>query len=465
MRDILVTLIVFGSLPFYFKEPYLGLLMWIWISVMNPHTQGWGFATTFPFAAVIGATLLVSLLVTKKQKDLPITAVTVTFLIFVFWINVSTLFALHPDFVYPQWIKVMKIMLMIVVTLMILKSRKQVQAFMWILVFSLGFYGVKGGIFTLISGGQFRVWGPENTFIGGNNEIALALIFCIPLMHYLQMTSSNRWLRYALTASMLLCALAALGSYSRGALLALMAMGLFLLMKSNKKLLVAPLLILAVPLLFLFMPAQWTERMDTINTYQADSSAMGRINAWWMTFNLAKARPLVGGGFEIYDSETFERFAPVPTDVHAAHSIYFQALGEHGFVGLGLYLLLGFLTWRCAAWIVRSTVGRDDLKWASHLANMAQVSIIGFAIGGAFLSLLYFDVPYYLMAVVVATRVIVEKELKGSSVPRRLSRESADIKSDLDNPRFAQWLSLPASHGKALGLGHSAQQTSIVGQN
>jgi putative inorganic carbon (HCO3(-)) transporter len=205
MRDILVTLIVFGSLPFFFKEPYIGLLMWIWLSVMNPHTQGWGFATTFPFAAIIAATLLVSLLLTKKSKNLPVTPVTVTFLVFVAWINVSTVFALHPEFIYPQWIKVMKIMMMIVVTIMILKSKKHVQAFMWMLVFSLGYYGVKGGIFTITSGGQFRVWGPDNTFIGGNNEIALALVFCIPLMHYVQMTSSNKWLRRGLTVSMLLC--------------------------------------------------------------------------------------------------------------------------------------------------------------------------------------------------------------------------------------------------------------------
>jgi putative inorganic carbon (HCO3(-)) transporter len=346
-----------------------------------------------------------------------------------------------------------------------LKSKNHVQAFMWMLVFSLGYYGVKGGIFTITSGGQFRVWGPDNTFIGGNNEIALALVFCIPLMHYVQMTSSNKWLRRGLTVSMLLCALAALGSYSRGALLAITAMGIFLLLKSNKKWLMGTLLILAVPLLLIFMPQQWTERMDTINTYKDDASAMGRINAWWMAFNLAKARPLVGGGFEIYDSETFERFAPVPTDVHAAHSIYFQALGEHGFVGLGLYLLLGFLTWRCATWIVRNTADRDDLKWAYHLANMSQVSIIGFAVGGAFLSLLYFDVPYYLMAAVVATRIIVEKELKDASAARRRSRDSADMNFGATNPRFANLNSTTTSHGKALVSPHGVQPSTIVGQN
>lgn len=425
MRDIVITLIVFGSLPFFFKKPIIGLLMWVWISVMNPHTQSWGFAASFPFAAVIAATLLAALLVSKDPKNLPLTAVTGTFIAFFIWINITTLFALQPELVFTQWVKVLKIMLMILVTLMVLKTREHVQAFMWVLVLSLAFYGVKGGIFTLTSGGQYRVWGPVGTFIGGNNEIALALIMAIPLMHYLQLITANKWIRHGMTASMLLCAFAALGSYSRGALLAIAAMALFLWIKSSKKLVLGVLMTMTIPLLLIFMPDQWGDRMDTISTYQEDSSAMGRINAWIMAYNLAMDRPLVGGGFEIYDLQTFERYAPIPTDVHAAHSIYFQALGEHGFVGLGLYLLLGFLTWRTCSWIRRNTVKSEDLKWAYHFAAMSQVSIVGFAVGGAFLSLLYFDVPYYLMAAIVATRIIVEKELKAAGAPTSSWRTAA----------------------------------------
>jgi probable O-glycosylation ligase (exosortase A-associated) len=138
---------------------------------------------------------------------------------------------------------------------------------------------------------------------------------------------------------------------------------------------------------------------------------MGRINAWWMAYHLALDRPL-GGGFEIYNRTTFGMYAPVPTDVHAAHSIYFQALGEHGFLGLGLYLLLAWLTWRKGAWIVKQAAKRDDLKWAANIATMLQVSMVGFATGGAFLSLLYYDVPYYLTAIMVSLGCIVEKALK-----------------------------------------------------
>ena len=135
------------------------------------------------------------------------------------------------------------------------------------------------------------VWGPEGTFIGGNNEIALALIMTIPLMHYLQTISNDTRVRHGLTIAMILCALAALGSYSRGALLAIAAMGFFLWFKSQHKLRIGLLLLLAVPPAVAYMPDKWAERMDTINKYEEDGSVQGRFNAWWMAYNLAKDRP------------------------------------------------------------------------------------------------------------------------------------------------------------------------------
>jgi len=406
MRDILITLIVFGSLPMILRNPVNGVLMWVWISVMNPHTQGWGYATTFPFAFVIAIATLFSVVISRLPKALPMSGITFTLITLVLWMNVTTLFALFPGPAYAQWSKVMKIMLMSLVTMTVIRSREDIQRLMWVLTMSIAYYGVKGGIFTIRSGGVDRVWGPEGTFIGDNNAIALALIMTIPLMRYLQQRSEQRWLRHGLGASMLLSALAALGSYSRGALLAIAAMIVFMWLKSRHKLAAGALIALLVPLALLFMPERWSERMDSIGTYQEDQSAMGRINAWYMAWNLARDR-FFGGGFEIAEPATFFLYAPNPTDIHAAHSIYFQALGEHGFIGLGLYLLLLGMTWRSAAWIVRHSRNQPELEWAQQLATMIQASFAGFAVGGAFLSLLYFDVPYYLMGVVVATRLLV----------------------------------------------------------
>jgi putative inorganic carbon (HCO3(-)) transporter len=414
MRDILVTILVFGSLPLIFKKPYWGPVLWIWISVMNPHAQGWGFARTFPFAAIIAAVTLVSLVIYKGDKKLPMVPTTMVFIFFMFWMCLTSVFAIHPDLVYTQWNKVMKIFGMTLVVIMLMKERKHVELAIWSIVISLGYYGVKGGIFTIRSGGGDRVWGPAGTFIEGNNEVALAFIMAIPLMFYLMKITVNKWGRYALMASMGLCAFAALGSYSRGALLAIGAMGIFLWLKSKEKLAVGLVLVLLVPVLLLAMPAQWHARMDTIQEYKADESAMGRVNAWHMATNLALARPL-GGGFEIYDAGVFRLYAPVPEDIHAAHSIYFQVLGEHGFIGLFLYLALGVLTWRSGAWIIKNTKLDPEMRWANDMATMLQVSLLGFAVGGAFLSLAYFDVPYYVMAAMIATRTLVERHVKANT--------------------------------------------------
>jgi putative inorganic carbon (HCO3(-)) transporter len=413
MRDILVTILVFASLPLIFKRPYWGPALWIWISVMNPHAQGWGFARSFPFAAIIAATMLISLLVYKGDKKLPVVPITMVFMVFMFWMCLTSVFAIHPGQVYPQWNKVMKIFGLTLVVMMLMKERKHIEMAIWSIVISLGYYGVKGGIFTIKSGGADRVWGPSGTFIDGNNEIALALIMVIPLMFYLMKITTNRWGRYAFMASMGLCAFASLGSYSRGALLAIGAMGVFLWLKSKEKLMVGLVLVLLVPVMLLAMPQQWHARMDTISEYKEDESAMGRVNAWYMATNLAMARPL-GGGFEIYDAGVFALYAPVPQDIHAAHSVYFQVLGEHGFLGLFLYLALGFLTWRSGSWIIKNARLDPELRWAAEMATMLQVSLLGFAVGGAFLSLAYFDVPYYVMAAMVATRLVVERHLKAN---------------------------------------------------
>lgn len=421
MRDILVTLVVFGALPFIFKRPWFGAIMWVWISVMNLHSQGWGFARTMPFAAIICGVTVVAMLANKEKFRLPNSPLTLVFILFALWMGVTSMTAIHPDQVGPQLIKVYKILGMNLVVMMLITDRKRVEALVATVVLSIGYYGVKGGFFTIRTGGSERVWGPEGTFIEGNNEIALALVVIIPLMFYFLTLLPKKWMKYAMLGSVFLCALASLGSYSRGAALAIGAMGVYLWFKSSNKATMGLIMLCTVPVLLLLMPEKWFGRIETINTYQEDASSMGRINAWKMAWNLATDR-FFGGGFEIYDFGVFARYAPVPEDVHAAHSIYFQVLGEHGFVGLGLYLLLGFMTFRAGSWIIKHSKPFPDLQWAGHLARMLQVSLLGFVVGGAFLSLAYFDVPYYLMAAMVATKVLVEKELKakkGAPAPAR----------------------------------------------
>jgi len=412
MRDVILAALVFGAVPFILWRPAIGIFLWVWISVMSPHRMAWGFAYDFPFAQTIAIATLVGMLFSRDIKRPPVTPVTVVLLLMVLWMNVSTFFAIDIIEAQPMWERVMKIQLMIFVSLFILQSKRHVQVLMWIVALSVAFFGVKGGFFTLRGGGEMLVWGPEGSFIADNNHLALATIMTIPLLFYLHHQTTKRWVRLGLLAAMVLCGFSVMGSYSRGGLLAIAAMVGFLWTKSRSRFVTGFVLVLLIPIAIGFMPEKWGERMRSIQTYEQDASSMGRINAWEMAINLANDRPLVGGGFEIYTPKVFSRYAPNPDDLHAAHSIYFQMLGEHGYVGLALFLLLWYLVWRDAGWIIRHSRDRTDLQWALDLARMIQVSLVGYAVGGAFLSLAYYDVPYNLLVVLVLTRRLVEKELE-----------------------------------------------------
>lgn len=400
MRDVLLLAIVVGALPFACRHTWIGVLLWTWISIMNPHKLAWGFAMDMPFAAMAATATAISLFATKDRVRLPAHPAVVALILLTLWMVVTTVFAIHPDESWLDLKRTLKIQVMTLIAVAALRERRHIELFIWVNALSLGFYGFKGGLFTILTGGGERVWGPPGGFIEGNNEVGLALVMVIPMMNYLRVVAARKWLRISMAVLMLFTAVAVLGTQSRGAFIAIVAMGMLLWIRSREKAAAAVIIGLIGLTLTTFMPDSWDERMGTIGTYEQDSSAMGRINAWKMATHLANDRPL-GGGFDIYTSEIFAKYAPVSEDVHAAHSIYFQVLGEHGYLGLFLFLLVGAFTFATAAKIRRETARVEDAQWLYHLAGMMQVSMVGYAVGGAFLSLAYFDLPYNVLVVVV----------------------------------------------------------------
>lgn len=417
MRDLILTAFVFGSIPFILRNPFFGLLMWIWLGIMNPHRLTWGFSYYLPFAQVIAICTLIAMLIqNKKLHKFPVDRVTIVLVLFIFWISISTLTSFHPELEFKYWDRAIKIQLMTLAALVIVGNKDQLNKLVWVLVISVGFWGIKGGLFTIATGGSYRVWGPEGSYIADNNQLALTIIMSIPLFRYLQLHSASKWIRWGCVCAMILSTAAALGSQSRGAMLALSAIGFFLWTKSSKKGFITVMLILALPVVLMFMPESWFDRMSTIQSYEHDGSAMGRINSWWMAWNLAVYRFPIGGGFAIYEPDVFMRFAPDPSSVLVAHSIYFQILGEHGFLGLALFLMIFGFSWLNGTWIVDNTKSKPSLQWARDLAAMCQVTLVAYAVGGAFLSLTYFDLPYYIVVILVLLRRFVNQAL-GSQKP------------------------------------------------
>lgn len=408
MRDLLIVIIVMAGSLAALRRPWIGILVWTWLSIMNPHRYSYGFAHDAPLAAVAAGCTLLGALFTKDRSSPFKGAPAVWLLIFIVWISISWLSGLDMADDQEQWSKVMKIFFMTLVGLSLLHTKEHIIAFAWVVAGSLALLGTKGGFFTVLTGGSYRVWGPPSSFIADNNEFALALVMTIPLLRFLQLNLQARWGRRLMTLVMLLCAAAAVGSQSRGALLAITAMAVMLWWRGKSRLLSGVVILSAAAAIVAFMPDSWSSRMSTIDNYEEDRSAMGRISAWWNAFGIAKNN-VFGVGFDAARPELFALYSPFPDYVHAAHSIYFQVLGNHGFGGLLIFLAIFVSTFSAAGRLSKEAADIPEAQWCARLGAMCQVSLIAYAVGGAFLSLSYFDLPYDVMMMVVLARVWVRE--------------------------------------------------------
>jgi len=405
MRDIALALVIFGSIPFILMRPYVGLLVWSWLGYMNPYRLAYGFAYSFPWVEIIAIVTLVSLVFSKENKKIPVSSISILLFLFLLWTGVTSIFAVESASAWLAWQEFAKIQVMVFVTLMLVNTRQRMHWLVWIIVISLGFYGLKGGVFTLLKGGEYHVYGPPASFIADNNALALALCMTLPLMRYLQLHSSHKVVRMGMGLTMFLTGVTILGTYSRGGLLALVIVGGVLFLKNRRRLGILAAIVIVGLTAYHFMPTQWTERMDTLHRAEETDSGQERIQSWEFAVNVAVHRPLVGGGFNAYESESlWKNFGPKGAIQRAVHSIYFRVLGEQGFPGLILFMALLVASWRSCSRVRKKTRDSPEQKWAYDLASMLQVSLVAFVAAGTFLPMTYFDLTYQLMALCALLR-------------------------------------------------------------
>lgn len=429
MRD----LIIFGIFAWAgyksFSKVHYAIYLWTWISLMSPQKLVWGIASSFPFAVAIAAITLVALFTSKEKKQSIWGPETVLILLHLVWVALSTFNAINPEGAMKEFDRFTKIQLFTILSILVLTSREKLDQFIWVVVISIGYFGVKGGIFTVLTGGHARVWGPDGSFIGGNNEVALGMLMTLPLMRYLHMQATQVWVQRGLIFAMLTTAMAILGSQSRGAFLGILAIGAFFWVKSKSKFasLIVVLMLGAVGLSF--MPQTFWDRMNTIQTYEEDTSAMGRVNAWYVAVAVAN-RQILGGGANVFTADMFRLYAPVPEDVHDVHSIYFEQIGEQGWIGFSIWMLLLATAWVQSGRLIRMNKNRPDRKWAADLGAMLQVALIGFAVTGSFLGLSYWDLYYDLIVIgLVARKLCMAEDEQAAEQARSERKEAARIKA------------------------------------
>ena len=301
LRDILILSII-GFFSFKaLRQPYIGALLMLWLAYMNPHRLApWSISYSLPLFAFVFGITVIAFIMQKDKNPFPKYSLNIMMIFFLLWGGVCTLFALEPQWASSELSRFFKIQLGVVLLLYLMQGKQKIQLMVWVITMSTAFYGIKGGWFSLLTGGNFRVWGPPDSFVEGNNELALALLMTIPLVFYLFGQAKNKWVKRGLLVTILLCLISVVASYSRGALVALIVTSFFLWTKSQYKVPLAVLGVILVLSAIPFIPSHWYERMETIQTYEEDGSAMGRINAWHTAVNVANDR-ITSGGMGIGD--------------------------------------------------------------------------------------------------------------------------------------------------------------------
>ncbi|WP_137180328.1 putative O-glycosylation ligase, exosortase A system-associated [Roseomonas sp. AR75] len=420
MRSYVFLLVYLGLLVPALAQPFVGAMLWSWISFMNPHREVWGFATNLPYAMVIFIATAISCIIAKEPKRFEVNAVTVLLLLFGVFITFTTITGIGLQSVmWHRWNITIKTIIGALLVACLLTSRRRIHAMIWLMVISIGYYGVKGGIFTGMTGGGFRVVGPPDTIIADRNHIAVALLVTVPLMNYLRLQSKHYIIRVGLLAAAGLTLLGAIGSQSRGALVALAATAMVLWWRSKKKIVSALVLFGCIAAILAFMPDSWVQRMNTITNYEEDASAMGRVRIWTASWLLALQYPLTGVGFRaMYNQDIVNMVAP-DVRARAVHSIYFEVLGEHGFIGFFIWIGMTIAGAIYAQRLMKLAKNRPELSWAGDLGRMVQVSIVAYLAGGTFLSLSYWDFYWAILLVTAAAYKIALAQVAAEAPARR----------------------------------------------
>jgi putative inorganic carbon (hco3(-)) transporter len=270
-----------------------------------------------------------------------------------------------------------------------------------------------GMIKTVLSGGGGEtVVGAAGNILGERVSFAIAITTIIPLIRFLRdhatLFPQTKWVKRGLDLLTLSCVLATVGTQARTGVIALGILGVFYFIKSKRKLMFGIMVPVLIGLIVVIAPAGYFERMNTIGD-STESSSAGRIDSWIWGWNFALNHPITGGGYHsflLHQTGTIEH--PLYLE---AHNIFFETLGDHGFPGLMLMLML-YLGMIVSNGSMSKRARRvPELDWAVNLGTMLQLSMWTFMAGSQFISDATQSMSYELVALSLAARGIVERRL------------------------------------------------------
>ncbi|NNG24210.1 putative O-glycosylation ligase, exosortase A system-associated [Telluria aromaticivorans] len=420
MRDIFLLAMLPLMLYAMAQRSFIALAMWPWTALFFPNGWVYGIAGSIRYNLLFAGVTIFTYLAQKDKPKFRLTGLGVLVLLFFIWTTLSTIMTIgRPEIAWEYWNRFLKVVVLFMFVLAIIEKKLHIDVLLWGIVLSVGFYGNLEALKFIASGGSHMITGLSGHVLGDRNELALAFVMTLPICVYLlgEYGWRSRILQISLIGTMCLLIFAVIGTQSRGGFIALLTLGAYLFMKSERKALMAVFTVILVTVLANYVSSEWTARIDTIESANEDASFMGRVVAWKLSFIMATQHPLFGGGFKaletfsVYSELTrhFYEYAwfytgdalPPANFARAAHSVYFQVLGDHGFVGLFIYVACLITAWRKAGRAARTVKRAGGPAWLATVSTMIQLSIFAFAFGGAALSFAYFDLIFTLFGLVI----------------------------------------------------------------
>jgi len=426
MRDLAVLAAMLVMIPLALRNPFAAFILWGWTTAITLSYYLYGFMVpvryNLIFALITLALIGLGRLKWRENWQPSLTLIlTVWFCIHV---SISAALAYSPNpFNAEYYFNFVKSMFFCLLIPVVLTTRMRFHAFVIMLAMGLGFHGLLDGLKFIASGGGHRTHGLPASMLSDNNHFAVGLAIALPILYYLYQYSQNRLARLGFIGCFTLIILAILATHSRGGFLCMAVVGIWMVITSRRKILISSLALVGILLVLNLAPADWFDRIQTIQSANQDSSFMGRVLVWKISSAIALAHPVFGGGFHAVQSvpvwETFKfsqgllGFVNTPEPgliPRAAHSIYFEVLGDHGFLGLLLFLgIMASTLLNCLK--IRSMVGkRSDLLWARDLSDLLGVAVVAYAVGGAAVSLGYFEIYYMVVMAILALRHYVVRQ-------------------------------------------------------
>ncbi len=419
MRDIIVSLIIMALMPVCFRRPFIGLLVFSWLAYMRVQDLAWQFARGMRWSFYVFIITFAGYVVGPHKK---------TFfrkdprcywmIVLVCLVGIGIALSKYPNArQFSRYVEFVKIVFIALFTTALVTDRERLRVLMWVIAISMGFYGLKNGIWGILTLGRSQVLRGPGGMLADNNDFSLALSMGVPLLYYLGWTERRQLIKRAFWVMLPLTVVAVGLTHSRGGFLSVStAIGIMVWRSRNRVGGLAVGFLVAICALII-APASYTDRLMTIVDYENEGSASSRVRAWGIAIRMALGNPVFGVGFGKF-KQHFLEFCndPTPAELQyqgiiVAHNSYLQIWAECGTPAFLIYLgliLASFLT----IWSVRRMAKqRYHSSWIINYANMFEASLATFMVGSMFLNRAHFDLLYHFLAIIMMFGHIATKEM------------------------------------------------------